>query len=292
MSFDSLRAQLTRVGYSRLIFGCFWLVLFGYWSLYVHKLDLRLVWLVLFGALIIIHRRQTRKAYWLWYASLLLAYQGVSLFMDSLETRVHSTELLQLEQWLFSGIPSQWLQSHWHVGPLFYWYDYLLASFYNIFYVFSIGSAVWLWWRQPDKFRLYTHGFITVTLLGYMIYLIYPAVPPWLAVERGYLTGVTKLLFFLTERATGLNLPSLYQVLGANQIAAFPSLHSAWPWFTFICLWSWYRVKALPFVCVPIGIWVAVVYFGEHYIIDVVAGALLATIVGVLTVWRPNRRRA
>ena len=54
------------------------------------------------------------------------------------------------------------------------------------------------------------------------------------------------------------------------------SLHAAYPLLTFFFLVK--KFKALGFLILPyiLGIWFSIVYFGEHYVFDIVAGALYA----------------
>ena len=61
-----------------------------------------------------------------------------------------------------------------------------------------------------------------------------------------------------------------------NPIAAIPSLHAVYPiYITLFALNHWGK-KALPIVLYPLSIGFAIVYLGHHYVIDFIAGGLVA----------------
>jgi hypothetical protein len=55
-----------------------------------------------------------------------------------------------------------------------------------------------------------------------------------------------------------------------------PSLHSAFPLLSSLILWRLYRWKALGFYIYTAIVLFAIVYTGDHYITDILAGLLLA----------------
>jgi len=62
----------------------------------------------------------------------------------------------------------------------------------------------------------------------------------------------------------------------ANPTAAIPSLHAAFALFVVVFFWrrmpnSWWRGLSLTF---PLAMGLTLVYFGEHYVTDIVAGWL------------------
>ena len=69
-----------------------------------------------------------------------------------------------------------------------------------------------------------------------------------------------------------------YNGLNPNPVAAFPSLHAAFPFLGFLALRRVYpRAAWLAFVwCILV--WFSVVFLGEHYVVDVIAGVALAAL--------------
>ena len=68
-----------------------------------------------------------------------------------------------------------------------------------------------------------------------------------------------------------------YHQLNLNQVAAMP-LHSAYPWLAFLALRSFNKKVGYTFLIYPVLVWISVVYLGEHYVIDVIAGIIYASI--------------
>ena len=64
--------------------------------------------------------------------------------------------------------------------------------------------------------------------------------------------------------------------LNPNPVAAMPSLHAAYPWLSFLALRKYSKKLGWFFLPYPILVWFSVVYLGEHYVIDVIAGVVYA----------------
>jgi len=119
-------------------------------------------------------------------------------------------------------------------------------------------------------------GILYAGLIGY---LLLPTEPPWMVCD------VSRIL----EVKAGMPLDA-----DLNQVAAMPSLHVAlpaalamWLWIERVPLWAW----LFPFYAALTAF--AVVYLGEHYLVDVLAGVLLAYVVVRLVVrFLPSRRCA
>jgi membrane-associated phospholipid phosphatase len=112
-------------------------------------------------------------------------------------------------------------------------------------------------------------------LLG--AYLL-PTAPPWLAVEDGYLTGVQLIavdLVFGGEselRAAGTTLAR------SNAVAAMPSVHMAVTSVVVLALWRERRALALTGAVYAAAMALALIYLGEHYAVDVLAGIAVALV--------------
>jgi membrane-associated phospholipid phosphatase len=70
-------------------------------------------------------------------------------------------------------------------------------------------------------------------------------------------------------------------------------LHAAFPALSVIYAWRRYRALAIGLVAYTACVWVAIVYLGEHYFVDALAGlayALAAAAIVTLVVARRARR--
>jgi membrane-associated phospholipid phosphatase len=143
------------------------------------------------------------------------------------------------------------------------------------------GSVLYVWLRRPEKFPAAAARMYSVFDVGAVFYWAIPTAPPWYAARHGRLTDgrgtrVRRMMIEYGEQFWGDRWPDLYDVLGGNPLAAMPSLHFATSLMGARLLgevgpmagafgWTYAALLGL-----------ALVYLGEHYAADLVAGAALA----------------
>jgi inositol phosphorylceramide synthase catalytic subunit len=131
-----------------------------------------------------------------------------------------------------------------------------------------------VWRKSPKNYWKYIVAFGVLTYSALITFLFYSVSPPWLAVPN-----VTRILTGSVDVNLGLPVyKTLFDFLGGNLYAAFPSMHSAMPWLVFLFAFKIWRWKSLPVAIIPIGTWFSAVYLGEHYFVDVLGGIAYATI--------------
>lgn len=173
-----------------------------------------------------------------------------------------------------------WLQ---HTHPFL---DVLSGLLYLCWIPVPLAFAGWLFFADKKMFLEFAFTFVFVNMIGFIIYYIYPAAPPWYIQEHG-------THFILNTRASSAGLQrfddffqvgifkGIYQK-SSNVFAAMPSLHSSYP---LIVLYYGLRKKIgwlnYVFTFIMVGIWFSAVYSSHHYLLDVIAGASCAT-VGIL----------
>ena len=59
-------------------------------------------------------------------------------------------------------------------------------------------------------------------------------------------------------------------------MAAMPSIHAAYPFLGFLFGFRLLGWRALPLLIYSACVWLSVVYLGEHYVVDVIGGIILA----------------
>jgi len=168
-----------------------------------------------------------------------------------------------------------WLKNHSDL------LDVLAGLFYLSWIPVPLSFAAVLFFTRKREFFYFSLTFLLVNLLGFCIYYIYPAAPPWyvqqfgfdfIANTKGNTAGLDRFdAYFGVEIFKGLYEKS------SNVFAAMPSLHSSYP---LIVLYYAVRNKLGPinwvFGTIMIGIWFAAVYSSHHYVLDVLAGILCA----------------
>jgi membrane-associated phospholipid phosphatase len=142
------------------------------------------------------------------------------------------------------------------------------------------GTVAFILARHPERFpraALLTYAVFDV---GASVYWLAPTAPPWyaaeLAAERGaQAPTVRRMMVEYGELFWRDGWGSLYSVFGGNPLAAMPSLHFATSVMAALLLaeqgpvagaLGWGYAATLGF---------ALVYLGEHYAVDLLAGAAL-----------------
>lgn len=205
---------------------------------------------------------------------------------------VHIGELYNTEKHLF-GIttatgkvtPNEFfLQYHTMAG------DLLSGLFYLCWVPVPLLFASYLFFRNRPLFLRFALAFFVVNMIGFVIYYIYPAAPPWYIQEHQFnfiaaTPGNTAGLKRFDELVGAPVFQSLY-AKGSNVFAAMPSLHSSYPVIVlFYGIKGRYRYISIIFAVIMAGIWCSAVYTSHHYVLDVLAGICCA-ITGITLVER------
>jgi membrane-associated phospholipid phosphatase len=138
------------------------------------------------------------------------------------------------------------------------------------------SALVWIIARHPEHFARSARQMSAVFDLGCAIYMAVPTAPPWWASEQGHTDAeVRRIMVEVGEEEWGRAWPVLYDTLGGNPWAAMPSLHFATSLMAALLLaeagptegaLGWAYAGALGF---------ALVYLGEHYVVDLLAGTAI-----------------
>lgn len=214
---------------------------------------------------------------WIPFLFILIAYDFLRGFADNLSPRVHYIELIEADKLLFGGnVPTLWLQERFFTGYVGY-HDILATIFYFLHFALPLAFGYLLWIDSKVRFRQFVIAILILSYAGWISYLIYPAAPPWLAAQDGYLPGVQKIIeTTFTIFPEKLHLPTIYHNFNPNPVAAMPSMHAAYPLLVLLFAVRFWRTKALFFLPYVLFVWISMVYLGEHYVIDIIAGAAYA----------------
>jgi len=150
----------------------------------------------------------------------------------------------------------------------------------------------WLWFIEPylalalilardnDRFPRAARQLAAVFDLGCAVYFAVPTAPPWWASEKG-MTGeeVRRIMVEVGEPTWGSAWERMYATLGGNPWAAMPSLHFATSVSAAISLSETGKAEGALGWGYATTLGFALVYLGEHYVTDLIAGALLVAAV-------------
>ncbi len=215
----------------------------------------------------------------------LAAYELPNSDPRRLEARVRIDYPIAVDRVLGLGVPpSVRLQSGFsdpdHFTPL----ERLLVWCHWIWFAVPHASVAYVLMRRPDRFRPAAGRMYAVFDLGAVVYWAIPTAPPWYAARHGRLQDgeqrpVRRMMLEYGEQFWGERWSDLYDVLGGNPLAAMPSLHFA------TSMMGAHLLSEVDPVAGAVGwtyaglLGLALVYLGEHYAADLVAGAALAEVV-------------
>ena len=206
----------------------------------------------------------------------------------------HTWPQLHADQWLAAGqVPTVWLQTHlWHGAAHIHWYDYALWFVYLTHFFATLLVAALLWSLRPSRFRRYMASVVTLAMLGFATYALFPAVPPWMASEQGNLPPLQRIIAIVWEHIPVSAMSPLFERGShyANNVAAMPSLHAAYAMLIAIFFWKgarWYW--RIPLAVYPLAMGLALVYTAEHYVVDVLAGWIYAAAAYLIVVRMADR---
>jgi hypothetical protein len=142
--------------------------------------------------------------------------------------------------------------------------------------------AAWLFVNYPEAFRRTRTAFFVSGAIGMAFFILFPAAPPRLA-DTGFVDTVARY----SHAYRALQPPTI-----VNRYAAFPSLHFGWDLLIGVALFTSARsiaARALG-VGMPVAMAIAVVLTANHWIVDVVAGAVVALVGLAIATWLTSGR--
>jgi membrane-associated phospholipid phosphatase len=146
------------------------------------------------------------------------------------------------------------------------------------------GTVAYILARHPARFpraALLTYAAFD---LGASVYWLLPTAPPWYAAEVAFERGgralaVRRMMVEYGEHFWRDGWGSLYSVFGGNPLAAMPSLHFATSVMAALLLAEVSPVAGALGFSYAATLGFALVYLGEHYVVDLLAGAALTCVV-------------
>jgi len=184
--------------------------------------------------------------------------------------------------------------------------DRVLVWTHWSWFVFPHGSLAYILARRPARFPRAAVLTYAVFDVGASVYWFLPTAPPWYAAaasaQREARAGaaasapassptgetmrqddaplpVRRLMVEYGESFWRDGWGSLYSVFGGNPLAAMPSLHFATSVMAALLLAETGTLAGAFGACYTAMLGLSLVYLGEHYVVDLLGGALLTTAV-------------
>ena len=173
-------------------------------------------------------------------------------------------------------VPSVVLQDWMWTGSI-QWYDQVLGLVARAHFFVPPTLLFLIWLERRELFYRCAVAMVGVSVVGAVVFLLFPAAPPWRASEVGLLPELVKIG---TEQAAAspVDAPRSFiaNLMLPNPYAAVPSLHTAYSLLTLLFALSWHRRVGYVFIAYPLVMWFTIVYFADHYVADIVVGAGMA----------------
>ena len=201
---------------------------------------------------------------------------------DALERRVKVAYPVRVDRFLGAGTtPTLRLQRLLGRPGRFRLWEKALVWSHWLWFLVPHGTVMYLLLRHPERFPRGAAQIYATFDLGLIGYWAVPTAPPWYAARKGLMDdGLTpELRRMMVEHGQdfwGSGWEPLYGFLGGNPLAAMPSLHFATSVTAAHLLAETGPVASAAGWAYAGTLGVALVYLGEHYIVDLAAGLALA----------------
>ena len=231
---------------------------------------------------------------WTPFLLLFLGYEVMRGFAARTGFAPH--DISGMERALFQGaIPTLDLQARFYRPDVISAQDWVAMAIYFLHFALPVVVGFIFWVQDRAHYWRFVTALLLLSFVAFVFYLFYPSTPPWLQDHQVHKV-INETVAKWRVQYLVLGVYALLQNFNPNAYAAFPSLHAAYPALATIYALGRHRLLGILLGVYTLAVWLAIVYLGEHYLVDALAGlalALLATAVvegGVLR--RVRLRRA
>jgi membrane-associated phospholipid phosphatase len=216
---------------------------------------------------------------WAYFA----AYEMPADDPERLRSRVRVDYPVRTDMVIGAGrIPTVRLQQALHRDSGFQWWEKVLCWSHWVWFFVPHSTALYVMFRHPEQFPRAAARIYGTFDLGAVVYWAVPTAPPWFAAEAGRIDfgpdgrPLRRLMREYGEELFGDHWPQLYDALGGNPLAAMPSLHFGTSVASAQVLRDTGPVAGAIGWAYASTLGFALIYLGEHYVTDLVAGGSLA----------------
>jgi hypothetical protein len=224
---------------------------------------------------------------WIPFLALFFAYELMRGYADKFGLPIHVTDVVSIERIIgLGGLPTTWLQGLFHQGAASAPDNLatLSVGFYFLHFPLPLAVGFLLWIHQRRNYYDYVAALILLSMAAFVTYLVLPVAPPWWADQNGYVSGILHLrdtgfagLVHLFGFGNYFYSYSFYSI-SSNDVAAFPSLHAAYPFLAFLFARRAFGRAGWLMLAYTACVWFAIVYLGEHWVVDIIGGVIYASV--------------
>ncbi len=215
-----------------------------------------------------------------------IAYDESRGIADHLGMPIQVESVRNIDRFIFFGHdPTVWLQYRFYEGAnSVRWYDVAGSIVYYSHFIVPPVVIATLYVVNRHQWSRYMRRFATVLFIACTMFILLPTAPPWMASGGKNGEGLQLDALEPLRRPTGngwrhIGLGAFVKAWDtgrdwANQVAAMPSLHCAFALFVVVFCFKWvtnWWLRAL-MLLYPLAMITTLMYFGEHYFADGLAG--------------------
>jgi hypothetical protein len=218
---------------------------------------------------------------------LFFAYEAMRGFASKTGFAPH--DLSGLERSLFGGaIPTLVLQHAFYRPGIVSAQDLIAMFLYFMHFPLPILVGFVFWLRSREHYWRYIAALLLMSFIAFVTYLFWPSAPPWWQLHDVVKINDQTVHALWDDR---YSVSAIYHSFNPNKFAAFPSLHAAFPALAAVYAWFRYRALSIGLIVWTAAVLLAIVYLGEHYVVDALAGFVYVGAATALVEGFVRRRR-
>lgn len=208
------------------------------------------------------------------YAAIWVTFNLGRAFAEDIGLAIAEPETIDgWERAMFGGkLPSASMQARWFDAAQGGMHDVLLSLVHASFFIMPFLMAGMLWWKRRRHFRDYAGATAATFALDLLGFVFLPTAPPWMS-DPGEVTRVTH---HVLEQSAGFSLGGASGGdafwFEPNDLAALPSVHVAATVLVFLAARRLGTLAGWLGGLYALLMTLAVVYLGEHFVIDALLG--------------------
>lgn len=216
------------------------------------------------------------------YGAIWVGFNLVRAIADDAGLALASTTAIsRWERDLFGGFPSAQLQAKFLDVGMVQAQDVVLSLVHGSFFIVPFIVAALVWWRARALFQPFAVATALTFALGLIGFLLLPTAPPWMS-DPGDVTRITprvlaEVIGVPLGGGSAGTVPEGFR-FEPNHLAAMPSVHVSATVLVFLTLTRFGRIAGVIGGLYALLMSVGVVYLGEHFVLDAIAGWITALI--------------
>jgi membrane-associated phospholipid phosphatase len=206
--------------------------------------------------------------YWVSFISILLSYEALQGTVGSLAASVDIFAVYNVDKMIWGFNVTGWIQTALKSPAM----TTVTSIFYSLHFPLVVATCIVIWYAKKPLFGRYVTAMVLTSYAALVTFILIPTAPPW---YQGVATNLYQSAYVSALPQGVLSFESL---VDADKFAAFPSLHAA-----YAIIFSYFMIRldrrlALVSIPITVGILFSTLYLGQHYLIDLIGGAIYALV--------------